>query len=95
MIRIAVVALALAFAGPAISKPNAQLVRSVEHRLALWGFGQVDGTALSTAQVSALHLKLTNAPSRFGGRAFIFKQELKTILGWDGSERSHSLKKSD
>ena len=88
-------ALALAFASPAISKPNAQLVRSVENRLALWGFGQVDGAALSTTQVSALHLKLTNAPSRFSGRAFIFKQELKTILGWDGQERAHSINKID
>lgn len=67
---------------PVIAKPNAQLVRSVEQRLSVWGFGDVEGETLSTAQISALHLKLSSAPPRFGRNAIRFKQELKSILRW-------------
>lgn len=78
-----------------VAAPNAQLLRSIESRLQFWNVGPVDYDALTTSQAAALHLKLTNAPPRFSGRAHLFRQELKTILGWDGSERKHSLKTSD
>lgn len=87
----ALLALVPATAGAA---PNAQLLRSIEHRLNIWNVGPVDYDSLTTSQASALHLKLTNAPSRFSGRASFFRQELITILNWDGSERKHSIKKS-
>lgn len=67
---------------PAMAKPNAQLVQSVENRLSIWGLGDVDGDGLTTAQIAALHLKLTNAPPRYGRNAIRFKQELKSILRW-------------
>ncbi|WP_154666809.1 hypothetical protein [Litoreibacter arenae] len=75
--------------------PNEQLLRSIESRLVFWNVGPVDYKALTTSQAAALHMKLTNAPSRFSGRAAMFRQELLTILRWDGSEKKHSLKKSD
>lgn len=95
MIRAGLVA-ALLIAVPmtASAAPNEQLLRSIEHRLKFWNVGEVDYSNLTTSQASALHLKLTNAPSRFSGRAHIFRQELLTILRWDGSERTHSLTKS-
>lgn len=67
---------------PVMAKPNAQLVRSVETGLSSWGLGTVDGEQLSTSQIAALYLKLTNAPPRFGLNAIRFKQELKSILRW-------------
>lgn len=73
---------ALLAATPISAKPNAQLVQSVENGLSLWGLGDVNGDALSTSQIAALHLKLTNAPPRFGLNAIRFKQELKSILRW-------------
>ncbi len=79
--RLAAVFLAVALcAAPVTAQQTGQLVKSVEHRLSLWGFGHVDGDTLSRAQLAALHLKLTNAPPRFGLNAIRFKQELKSIL---------------
>lgn len=95
MIRAGILAALIATAAPAYSAPNEQLLRSIEHRLAFWNVGQVDYSKLTTSQAAALHMKLTNAPSRFGGRSAFFRQELLTILRWDGSERNYSLNKSD
>lgn len=95
MIRAVLIAALLASATPAAAAPNEQLLRSIEHRLAFWNVGPVDYDALTTSQAAALHLKLTNAPPRFSGRAHMFRQELLTILRWDGSERNYSLNKSD
>ena len=81
MIRTAFISLGMALlAVTAQAKPNEQLLRSIEHRLAFWNVGAVDYDKLTTAQAAALHLKLTNAPPRFGSRAFLFRQELITIL---------------
>ena len=87
MIRAALVASLLALGTPVAAGPNQQLLRSIEHRLAAWNVGEVDYAALTTSQAAALHMKLTNAPSRISGRAHMFRQELMTILGWDGSEK--------
>ena len=87
MIRAALLAALIATAAPAVAAPNEQLLRSIENRLAFWNVGPVDYKALTTSQAAALHLKLTNAPSRFSGRAHIFRQALMTILRWDGSEK--------
>ena len=95
-IRAVLIAALLAATPLAVAAaPNEQLLRSIEHRLAFWNVGPVDYLALTTSQAAALHLKLTNAPPRFSQRAFLFRQELKTILQWDGSERKHSLRVSD
>lgn len=95
-VRAIFVAAIMATAPMAVAAaPNEQLLRSIEHRLTFWNVGPVDYQTLTTAQASALHLKLTNAPSRFSQRAFLFRQELKTILQWDGSERKHSIRVSD
>ncbi len=96
MIRAALLTAALTFAPvAATAAPNEQLLRSIEHRLQFWNVGPVDYSTLTTSQAAALHLRLTNAPPRFSGRASFFRQELILILNWDGSERNHSLKKSD
>jgi hypothetical protein len=87
MIRAALLAALIATAAPAVAAPNEQLLRSIENKLTFWNVGPVDYKALTTSQAAALHLKLTNAPSRFSGRAHIFRQELMTILRWDGSEK--------
>ena len=81
MIRTALILLLLA--APVQAAPNEQLLQSIEHRLKSWNVGPVDYDRLTTRQAAALHLKLTNAPPRFGQRAFLFRQELKTILKWD------------
>lgn len=94
MIRAALLAALIALTAPAVAAPNEQLLRSIEHRLAFWNVGEVDYKALTTSQAAALHMKLTNAPSRFSGRSHMFRQELLTILRWDGSERNYSLNKS-
>ncbi|RLJ41109.1 hypothetical protein BCF46_2897 [Litoreibacter meonggei] len=95
MIRAGLIATLLALASPVSAAPNEQLLRSIEHRLAFWNVGPVDYNALTTSQAAALHMKLTNAPSRFSGRSHMFRQELLTILSWDGSEKNYSLNKSD
>ena len=95
MIRAALIAGLFALSAPAVAAPNEQLLRSIEHRLTFWNVGEVDYKALTTSQAAALHMKLSNAPPRFSGRAHMFRQELLTILRWDGSELDHSLKKSD
>ena len=70
---------------PATAAPNSQLVRSVEHRLAVIGFRDVDVSTLSTSQVAALHLKL-QGPYASTFRRVRTQQEVKVILNWDGSE---------
>ena len=95
MIRAGLIAALLVLASPVNAAPNGQLLRSIEHRLAFWNVGEVDYKALTTSQAAALHIKLTNAPSRFSGRSHMFRQELLAILRWDGSERNYSLKKSN
>lgn len=83
--RALLVAALLATTSPAIAAPNAQLVRSVEHRLAVIGFGHVDASTLSTAQIGALHMKL-QGPYASTFRRVRTQQEVKIILEWDGSE---------
>ncbi|SFR33260.1 hypothetical protein [Litoreibacter janthinus] len=95
MIRAGVIAALLVLAAPVTAAPNEQLLRSIENRLVFWNVGPVDYKALSTSQAAALHMKLSNAPSRFSGRSHMFRQELLTILRWDGSENNYSLKKSN
>jgi hypothetical protein len=66
--------------------PSQGLLRDIERDLRFWNVGTVDYQSLTRSQATALYLKLQNSPSRFSQRAFIFRQELKTILRWDGSE---------
>ena len=95
MIRACAIVALMALTAPVSAAPNEQLLRSIEHRLAFWNVGPVDYKALTTSQAAALHMKLSNAPSRFSGRSHMFRQELLTILRWDGSEKNYSLNKSD
>lgn len=74
----------LAFASPASAEPNAQLVRSVEHRLSILGFGHVDASTLSTRQIAALHLELQRGALGFGGFDRInARSRVRIILGWE------------
>ena len=83
MLKPIMFAAALTFtAAPAFSAPNAQLVRSVEHRLAVIGFDKVDGSTLSTAQIGALHLRLQGNYT-FGLNRIRAQQDVKVILGWE------------
>lgn len=75
-----VAALALTTA-PTIAAPNAQLVRSVEHRLSILGFRGVDGSALTTAQVGALHMRLQGNYTA-GLNRVRAQQAVKVILDW-------------
>ena len=72
-------------ATPVLAAPNQQLVTSVEHRLAVIGFGDVDGSKLSTSQISALHTRLQGNYT-FGLDRIRTQQAVKVILNWDGSE---------
>lgn len=82
MIRPFLIATILAFAVPASAQPNAQLVNSVEQRLAILGFNDVDAATLSNRQIAELHLELQ-------GNAFSFdnfgrinaRSRVKIILG--------------
>lgn len=88
MLRSVALAILLSLAPVAASAaPNAQLLASISARLSQWNVGPVDYNALTTSQAAALHLKLSDAPPRFSGRAHLFRQELITILNWDGSEQ--------
>ncbi|MEM9581557.1 MAG: hypothetical protein AAGA08_00425 [Pseudomonadota bacterium] len=82
MIRAGLIASLLALTAPALAAPNAQLVRSVEHRLAIIGMRDVDVSTLSTAQVGALHMKLQGRYADFHQRVRT-RQEVKVILGWE------------
>lgn len=84
MIRPLLIASILALAAPASAEPNAQLVRSVAHRLSILGFGDVDASMLSTRQVAALHLELQRGALGFGGFERInARSRVRIILGWD------------
>lgn len=65
-------------------RPNAQLVTSVQHRLDLLGFREVNARTLTTRQIAALHLQLDGRPlgpaGLFGSEA---RQRVRIILGWD------------
>lgn len=78
-----IAALAVAAAGPAAAAPNAQLVASVQDRLDLLGFRDVDAGTLSTAQIAALHLELTGPLPGYGPRWIDLRQTVKAILRWD------------
>ncbi len=69
-------------AAPIHAAPNAQLVQSVENRLAVIGMRDVDVSGLSTSQIAALHLKLQGNYDSFLRRVRT-QQEVKVILGWD------------
>jgi hypothetical protein len=72
--------LALAPLGAA-ADPHPQLVASVQHRLDMLGFRQVDADRLSTRQVAALHMQLRGA--RFGPDYIRARQRVRAILRWD------------
>lgn len=97
MLKTIVTALGLStavLAAPAFAAPNAQLVNSVEQRLSIIGFSKVDGSELSTSQISALHLRLQGS-YEFGLDRVRAQQDVKVILNWTGQERQHSINKSD
>lgn len=75
---------ALAMATPAVAAPNAQLVASVQQRLDILGFRDVDAGDLTTIQIAALHLELQGRAMSFGGfNRMNTRQRVKVILGWD------------
>ena len=79
--RSLVLALALAIATPAIAAPNAQLVASVQQRLDILGFDDVDASTLTTRQIAALHMQLRGRAMDFG--RINTRSRVKIILGWD------------
>lgn len=91
MIRAALIAALVTLSAPASAAPNEQLLRSIENRLSIWNLGPVDYSKLTSSQAAALHIKLSNGPSPNSGGASFFRQELRTILNWDGRQLSHSL----
>ena len=96
MIRAFLISTSLLLAtGCAVEPAQDQLLASIESRLTPWNVGPVDYENLTQSQRGALHLALTNAPSPFSVRAPLFRQELLTILRWDGSELNHSLNKPE
>lgn len=72
----------LALAAPAVAKPNEQLVLSVQHRMDILGFSNVDVGELTTAQVAALHMRLQGNYA-FGPKRIRTQQEVKAILRWE------------
>jgi hypothetical protein len=87
-IRPLVLAAALAFGAPAaIAAPNAQLVASVQQRLDVSGFADVDAGTLSTRQVAALHMQLQGRAPRHGRPWIETRQKVKAILRWDPPRR--------
>ena len=85
MIRPLVVALTVSLAAPLAAEPNAQLVSSVQHRLNVLGFDEVDARILSTRQIAALHMQLRGPVF---GRAYVEKrQRVKVILNWEAQGR--------
>lgn len=79
-----ILALSLTVALPATAGPNAQLVTSVQHRLNVLGFRDVDAGTLSTAQIAALHLYLDGPVLDFGGfDRMNARSRVKVILGWE------------
>lgn len=77
-------AAALAIGTPVVAAPNAQLVNSVQQRLDILGFRDVDASTLTTRQIAALHLELQGRAMSFGGFNRInTRQKVKVILGWD------------
>ncbi|MEP3347309.1 MAG: hypothetical protein ABJN34_07210 [Litoreibacter sp.] len=94
MFKPALIVTGLALAGlvlPASAAPNAQLVNSVQQRMNVLGFRDVDVSQLTSHQIVALHLKL-QGPSNSGIRK---KQDIRAILRWDGRERNHSVDKTN
>ncbi|CTQ31565.1 hypothetical protein [Jannaschia rubra] len=83
--RLALIfALALSAAAPVMAEPNAQLVASVQQRLDILGFADVDARTLTTRQIAALHLELQGNAMDFGGfNRMNTRQRVKIILGWD------------
>ncbi|WP_179378923.1 hypothetical protein [Jannaschia marina] len=77
-------AIALTVAVPAVAEPNAQLVASVQQRLNLLGFRDVDASTLSTRQIAALHMQLQGRALDFGGfNRLNTRSRVQVILGWD------------
>ncbi len=52
-------------AGPALSEPNPQLLRQIEHNLRFYDIA-VDTDRLSTAQAAQLHLLFTSNSDKLG-----------------------------
>ena len=77
------VALALSLATPAVAAPNAQLVASVQSRLDRAGFAHVDAGTLTTRQIAALHLQLSNRQVSGGFHGLDMRGKIEVILGWD------------
>lgn len=82
--RALIIALSLAIATPVLAAPNAQLVASVQQRLDILGFRDVNAGTLSTAQIAALHTQLQGRAMDFGGFNRInTRSRVKVILGWE------------
>lgn len=78
-----ILAAMLTISAPAAAAPNAQLVASVQQRLDLLGFSDVDAGTLTTAQIAALHLELQGRSMDFGGvERMKIRMRVKAILNW-------------
>lgn len=64
---LAICLAALGVTAPALAEPNAQLVRSVQHRIDALGLSG-DVASFDTATVSALHLALSNGDTPYEKR---------------------------
>ena len=75
---------------PTRAAQSDQLAASVQRRLNLLGFRDVDARTLSTRQLAALHTKLQGPI--FGGigldnRFINLRSEVRVILGWEDEGR--------
>tara|TARA_R110002012_G_scaffold34960_1_gene100391 strand:- start:655 stop:927 length:273 start_codon:yes stop_codon:yes gene_type:complete len=84
MRAVLILVAALAVATPVMAAPNAQLVASVQQRLDILGFRDVDAGTLTTRQIAALHMQLQGRAMDFGGfRRMNTRSRVKVILSWD------------
>lgn len=70
----------------ASAEPSPQFVASVQHRLDMAGFAQVDATSLTTRQLAALHMQIGSRYAVTGPRWIEGRERVKAILRWDGFE---------
>jgi hypothetical protein len=80
--RTLILVLLLGLAAPAaFAAPNAQIVASVQQRLNVLGFRDVDASTLTTSQIGALHLELDSRALSFSGFNRInARSKVKVIL---------------
>ena len=86
--RAAFVLSALLVCAPLAGKaePSPQFVASVQSRLDMVGYPQVDAASLTTRQLAALHMQIGSRYAVTGSRWLEGRRKVQAILRWDGYE---------